>query len=335
MSLDQEKLQSVLEKLMISDGKHSEYNAMAVEKENWIVKELSKFWGATFNGLSVKGTYLDRAKWKTCDEFDLHLKLKLPFPITPRKDDKGFVFLYAGIYKHEIVVDNYVNRKRLNDWFLSKLQSFKSYNNNFQYTANENGRTHTLKYIQSNIDISFDLVPAFQFTWDQLPLDLDLPPISAEVGSDMLWLAVPHTKRGSSGDERTFMVCSPHYEREATKDLKNFNNVLRLMKGVRDAHVDDFPQLSSYMLKTVLLHQLGRVDWNSDLATLFLEMWSCLVDHLNSGHMDFFLSKGNNIFDDMQCREFHECRISAERLLADFKNAASYNSLWLHRTFNV
>ncbi|XP_041449777.1 uncharacterized protein LOC111075630 [Drosophila obscura] len=170
-----------------------------------------------------------------------------------------------------------------------------------------------------------------------------MPPIFAEVNSKWYavphskWYAVPHSKRGSSGDERTFMVCSPHWEREATKDLKNFDNVLRLMKGVRDANVHDLPHLSSYMLKTVLLHQLGRVDWKKDLGTLFLEMWSCLVDHLNSGNLDFFLCKGNNIFDDMPYGALLDCRISAERLLADFKKAEnnSLESLCLDPMFNV
>ncbi|XP_034667790.1 uncharacterized protein LOC117901227 [Drosophila subobscura] len=77
-----------------SDGERSNYTKDAVEIQNHVIEKLkladSNFRDA-FDGLSLAGSYLDRVKLKTADEFDLHMKLKLPFPITPRKDEKGFV----------------------------------------------------------------------------------------------------------------------------------------------------------------------------------------------------------------------------------------------------
>ncbi|XP_022223979.2 uncharacterized protein LOC111075162 [Drosophila obscura] len=337
-------LQRILQNLRISDGERSNYTEDAVEIQNYVIEKLksadSSFREA-FDGLSLAGSYLDRVKLKTPDEFDLHMKLKLPFPIIPKKDEKGFVFLCANNYKHPILANNYVDRKNLQAWlrdafnevFTSNLRLRCSTGEVYEvrYTAKGYGCAHTIEAEGRSRTIWFDLVPAFEFTWAQWPLDV--PPISTEVRSKWPWFAVPQSKRGS-WDERTFIVCAPHWERETTRNLNNFKNVLRLMKGLRDAHESDLPHLSSYMLKTVLLHQLGRVDWNENLHTLFVKMWSCLVNHLKFGNLDFFLANGNNIFDRMQHGELEKCRVAAVRLMSNLNQAET--QIWmLDRIFKV
>lgn len=63
------------------------------------------------------------------------------------------------------------------------------------------------------------------------------------------------------------------------------------MKGLRDANQKKLPKLSSYMLKTVLLHQLDLVDWQQDLGTLLVAMWAQLVNHLGQQNLPFFFGK--------------------------------------------
>ncbi|BFF98960.1 uncharacterized protein DMAD_06979 [Drosophila madeirensis] len=333
MSLAQE-LQYILDNLRISDSDRASYTTDAVDIQNYVIEKLKledDSFRRAFGGLSLAGSYLDRVKLKTPDEFDLHMVLKLPFPITPQKDEKGFVFLYAIDNHHPIVTDNYINRKELQDWlrdafdkvFDSELRirckSGEVYK--IMYTAKGYGCAHTIEAEGKNRNISFDLVPAFEFTWAQWPLgNPGLYNSRKKKIRNFPWFAVPQSKPGSK-DDRTFMACAPHWERQITMDLNNFKNVLRLMKGLRDAHADDFPHLSSYMLKTVLLQQLGKVNWYTDLATLFMKMWNCLIECLLNGRLEFILAKEQNIFDRMSLGERHKCYSTASKLLSELRYA--------------
>ncbi|XP_034657269.1 uncharacterized protein LOC117894374 [Drosophila subobscura] len=343
------ELQSILEELLISDDDRSEYTRDAVELQNFVIEELKEAdinFRKAFDGLSLTGSYLDGVKLKTPDEFDLHMKLKFPFPITPTKDEKGFVFLYANGSNHSIVTDNYINRKELQDWlrdafdkvFDSELSVLCKSGEEYElmYTAKGTGCAHTIEAEGKNRNISFDFVPAFEFAWAQWPLDKTCIYNSRKKKLMYFpWFAVPQYKQGT-WDDRIFMVCVPHWERQLTMDLHNFKNVLRLMKGLRDAHATDFPKLSSYMLKTVLLHKLGRVDWRTNLGTLFMKMWTFLVVHLQEGRLDFYFAKGHNVFDRMTHGELQKCNFTAKDLLSKLRKARDgKNNLELAKLFNV
>ncbi|XP_022215314.2 uncharacterized protein LOC111069522 [Drosophila obscura] len=344
-----EELHNILDELRISDRDRSKYTEDAVEIQNHVIEKLKLAddnFRRAFDGLSLAGSYLDRVKLKTPDEFDLHMKLKLPLQITPKKDEKGFVFLFASGFYHSIAADNYIDRENLQNWlrdafnkvFKSKLsvrcRTGEVYE--LMYTAQGYGCAHTIEAEGKNRNISFDLVPAFEFTWAQWPLGNPCIYNSRKKKIRKFpWFAVPQSKKGST-DERTFMVCAPHWERQITMDLDNFKNVLRLMKGLRDAHASDFPHLSSYMLKTILLHQLGKVSWFTDLPTLFIKMWNCLVVCLLNGRLEFFLAHEQNIFDRMSPEERHKCYCTASQLLSELRYAdqnRSYNEI--SKLFNV
>ncbi|XP_017139301.1 uncharacterized protein LOC108153688 [Drosophila miranda] len=325
------ELQNILDELRISDSDRANYTKDAIEIQNHVIEKLKLAddnFRKAFDGLSLGGSYLDRVKLKTPDEFDLHMKLKFLFPITPENDGKGFVLLCANYHNHPIVADNYINRKNLQDWlrvafdraFKSKVslrcQTGEVYD--VMYTAKGYGCAHTIEAEGETRSISFDMVPAFEFASAQWPCGN--PGIYNSRKKNMRifpWFAVPQHKPGLRDDQRTFMVCAPHWERQVTQDMDNFKNVLRLMKGLRDAHATDFPHLSSYMIKTVLLHQLGRVKWTMDLPTLFIKMWNCLVAYLLIGEMNYFLASGHNIFDRMSRGEVHTCYSTASGLLAE------------------
>jgi len=278
---------------------------------------------------------LDRVKLKTPDEFDLHMKLKFPFQITPERDENGFVFLYAPGGNHSpIVSGGYICRQDLQGWLRGIfkkvfnptlcLQSSRTYNTyTVSYTMEGYGCAHSIEAKCGNRIISFDLVPAFEFTNSQWPLAN--PPVSYQVRSEHPWFAIPQ-KKSRSSDDRTFMVCAPHWEREMMKGSYNMKNVLRLMKGLRDANCTDFPHLSSYMLKTVLLHELKSVNWQRDEGSLLVEMWGKLLLRLNAGRLDFFLADGHNIFDRLNERELSTCRHNAKITYEKLQQYYSYNN---------
>ncbi|XP_017136055.1 uncharacterized protein LOC108151744 [Drosophila miranda] len=112
-------LDRILQKLLDDEGQCSKYTEDAVEIQNHVIEKLKLAddnFRKAFDGLSLGGSYLDRVKLNTPDEFDLHMKLKFPFLITPTNNEKGFVFLRANVYKHPIVDGNYINLKNLQVW---------------------------------------------------------------------------------------------------------------------------------------------------------------------------------------------------------------------------
>lgn len=269
----------------------------------------------------------------TPDEFDMHMKLKLPFEITPERYGYGFVCLDGGFVK--------IHRGNLQTWLRSifekvdrRVATSRGEVYTLKYIREGYGCAHTIKAFGNTRTISFDFVPALEFPGSQWPLAT--PPIPAEIRNKWPWFAIPQKYPEAKKNQFTFMVCAPTWERERIKDLDNFKNVLRLMKGLRDAEKKELPKLSSYMLKTVLLHQLDLVDWQQDLGTLLVAMWAHLVDHLHKERLAFFLADGHNLFSRMSPAEVVKCYVTANEILTKLREAQKTgSSLLLEQLFNV
>ncbi|XP_016965181.1 cyclic GMP-AMP synthase-like protein [Drosophila biarmipes] len=332
-----QNMQTVLEKLLIPDKLRAEYTKDAEEIQNYVIDELKRVddkFADVFDGLSLGGSYLDRVKLDVPDEFDMHMKLDFGFDITPKPIDSGFIYLEADCV---VLQPQRVHRVRLQEWLRVAFHKvFKSTQTlatsagrvyQLSYTNEGYGCAHTIVANSGSRSISFDLVPAIEFTGRQWPLAS--PPVSAEVRKNWNWFAIPQQKKGKNRSKTTFMVCAPHWEREMMKDSDNLKNVLRLMKGLRDAHARQLPHLSSYMLKTVLLHRIETVDWERDLGTLLVEMWSHLVNHLRAGRLEFFLDKDHNVFSRMNQGEIKKCLLYSENLLQKLR-LAQINGSYMH-----
>ncbi|KAH8296868.1 hypothetical protein KR054_012275 [Drosophila jambulina] len=334
-------LKQILNKLEISDKDRIEYTEDAVAIQNYVVEQLKSHDVAfrnAFGGLSLGGDYLDRVKLETPDEFDLHLKLNFSKSITPQRDEKGFVVLYAPIRGEGngapiVSTDGYIRRESLQDWLRGIFQKvFRSTQTvstprgvyTLKYTLQGYACAHTIVAVSGNREISFDLVPAFEFSSEDFPFNI---PSGLQRGARQYpWFAIPQKKSGSDSD-CTYMVCAPHWEREMVKNSYNFKNVLRLMKGLKDKNSRSLPHLSSYMLKTVMLHKHDSVNWQRDEGSLLLEMWRSLVDHLRSGRLEFILHKEHNIFDRMNARELSTCLANAKTILDQLSDEYTQTSM--------
>ncbi|ALC43364.1 CG7194, partial [Drosophila busckii] len=310
-------LPDILNHISIKENERATYLNHAQLLVNELMEDLQKkdeLFRQAFNGMSLTGSYLDRVKLISPDEFDMHIKLKFPFQVTPERDYQrsGFVFLKVNGYSsHPAVVNGYVNRKALQQWLRQAFQAVFSwytqlriageiYNLNYEFQGY--GCAHTIVATSERRTISFDFVPAFEYTYNDWPLSA--PPVSGQVRGSWPWFAVPQGK--APNDERTFMVCAPQWEREMMKDNYNLKNVLRLMKALRDNYKDEMQHLSSYMLKTVLLLELDKRTtqfWQQDMATILICMWSKLLVYLVGLNLPFFFSPGCNHFDRLKADE--------------------------------
>lgn len=272
---------------------------------------------------------------KTPDEFDMHVKLNLPFEVVPIRDPQrdGFVFLKVpGRNSHPAVAiytnGCYIDRESMQSWIREAFKKvFTSYdrlrvNNEWydlEYVNCGFGCAHTIVATSSSRTISFDFVPAFEYTNSSWPLPA--PDVDLNVRKSFNWFAIPQQK--SPADDRTFMVCAPHWEREMMSDKQNLKNVIRLMKAMRDTHNQGLPHLSSYMLKTVILLQLKHRSnsyWQQDLGTLYTDMWKKLDEYFRAGNLPFFLAPGCNHFDRMKPIDFNKCKTTVAELNRKLQN---------------
>lgn len=269
------------------------------------------------------------------------MKLKFPLDIRPERDQSAFIFLNAPFI---VAACGRIHRMKLQSWLrdafhkvfhpVQTLTTSSRQNYTLSYTLEGYGCAHTIEAVSASRTIKFDLVPAFEFTGAQWPL-CD-PPVTDKVRQNWPWFAIPQTKPKSKRTT-TFMAIAPHWEREMMKESDNLKNVLRLMKGLRDAHATKLPHLSSYMLKTVLLQQLQKVDWQRDLGTLLVEMWSHLVLHLQSSKLPYYLAAEHNVLTRMNEGQLKKCRATSLDLLHKLKMLKAANSSYLECSilFNV
>ncbi|KAH8252034.1 hypothetical protein KR038_007404 [Drosophila bunnanda] len=327
-----ENLQEILEKLLISDKDRAVYTKDAEEIQNFVIEELKKVddtFREVFNGLSLGGDYLDRVKLNIPDEFDMHMKLKFPINISPERDSSAFIYLNAPFI---VASCGRIHRLKLQSWLRDAFHKVFQPGCNFtsssrqayrlSYTLEGYGCAHTITAVGPTRQIKFDLVSAFEFTGAQWPLPI--PPVTEKVRQEWPWFAVPQNKPKKLKGTTTFMAIAPHWEREMMKRRDNLKNILRLMKGMRDAN--KMPHLSSYMLKTVLLHEIEKVDWQRDLGTLLVEMWGRLVEHLQTGRLPYYLQNEHNILTRMNDGQLKKCRVASLNLLNRLKMARDSGS---------
>ncbi|KAH8374515.1 hypothetical protein KR200_000252, partial [Drosophila serrata] len=316
-----EHLQKKLINLQISSNDHKAYTDDAEALINHVVQELKKK-DSTFNDLfdsfNLCGSYLDQVKLDLPDEFDLHMKLKFPFKVTPIAKDSGYVSLCAE-YKY-ISKKEDLQRAALQYWLHSVLK--KVFPSDMilrvggkEYTLSYRPGTflcaHKIKAVSNKRNLSIGLFSTYEFTGSQWPFTD--PPVPQNVRNAYPWLAIDMFDIYEDGT--SFIVSAPLWENALIKDNHKLKDVLRLMKGLRDANRTQLPELSSYMMKTVLLHRAATVDWGRDLGELLVEMWSHLVEHLDNGKLEFFLTKNGNLLRRMQ--PFHRgiCLDTAKKLL--------------------
>ncbi|KAH8340774.1 hypothetical protein KR059_006716 [Drosophila kikkawai] len=322
-----EILKQKLMNLEISSKDHTVYTEDADALLNHVIEELKEedpSFAEVFVGLSLCGNYLDHVKLDVPDEFDLHLKLKFPFKVTPKSNNSEFVSLCAEFEPMSLKFD--IEGAALQDWLHCVFKKVFSsdliltcYGNKYtlSYRMGTYGCAHTIKAVSKDRAFSIDLVPAFEFTGSQWPFTD--PPVPQNVRNAYPWLATALLGLNETG--KSFIASAPMWENALIKDNHKLKDVLRLMKGLRDAKRKQLPELSSYMMKTVLLHRAATVDWGRDLGDLLVEMWGHLVIHLRNGKVEVFLTRNGNLLSQMHPERRKVCLVTAENLLKSLREA--------------
>ncbi|XP_064541669.1 cyclic GMP-AMP synthase-like protein [Drosophila montana] len=254
--------------------------------------------------LEVIGSPEESVKQISDYEYDIYMKLNVPFHVKPIKDDQfpGFVMLFAGDgVEHKAVVNGYVNRKALEDWL--KL---------------ENGGSLKIQKVINEVETTFNIKPVFEFNYTDWVLpEPGLPDI---IYKTQPWYALPQAV--VPFDSRTFLVWMPHWENMLMR-INNSQNVFYIMKEL--CYVNQMSELSDEILKKVILKQLPLKS-SCTLVDFLIDMWRKLCDYLKEANLPNFVLNNLNQFRHLKEETIEAYLHEALNILASLEKCKAGSS---------
>ncbi|XP_030372256.1 uncharacterized protein LOC115622453 [Scaptodrosophila lebanonensis] len=330
-----EGIEYALQEISIDSQDRQIFTRDAQTIQNAFIQAISRYdptFKNAFRGLSLGGSFLDDIRIELPDEFDMHVKIVLPFEVEPIRVSNypGYVFLRVGNrYARHHCIQTYgadgkfINRELIQTWFrtnisavMNELQNIRCGNRSYslKYTAHGYGVAHTLVATERrrrHRKIYFDFVPVFEFEACEWPRHFSRVPNAGRT-----WLAVPRKYMGKNvNDSRSFMVCAPHWERLVLHKKQNLKDSLRLMKAFRNAN--DMPHLVSYMIKTLYLNAVEerKTNWNQAPGRILIRLMVELLMDLLDGFQEFYLAPDHNNFSNISREEIQEYKRIVGRTL--------------------
>lgn len=229
-----------------------------------------------YGGNDLAGSYADNLKVLHADEFDLQVYLRLKefrlLKVPATKNFPGLVEInmksmleeiqkmqqYKALYDQlNTLVDQegYLIPSKLQSWFqrmftkvLDKTgKTFVHNGNHYELAHSQSGPAHTLSVtVEKVYKFSIDFVPVIKLLADEV-WRADRHAVKTLEQSNM-WVAVPKPQKTA---HRSFQTSYDKMERSIIKFKKNFKNVDRLLKKIRDRY--DITNFKSYYIKTVCL----------------------------------------------------------------------------------
>nr|XP_017018304.1 uncharacterized protein LOC108071886 [Drosophila kikkawai] len=172
--------------------------------------------------------------------------------------------------------------------------------------------------------ISYIVEPAFKLPLSKWPFSSSLVP--ARVRNKFPWYFAIPWRNPKNNDDRTFSACAPDWENELLEQQPKSLKILHLMNRLRRLHLKSLPKLTSYMLVTVVLHQLSVINWQRDWVSLLSEIWTRLSGNLRAGRIDSFLIDGLNLLDCMTSKELEQCVDTTRKILFQILEARYNNT---------
>ncbi|XP_023161025.2 uncharacterized protein LOC111592833 [Drosophila hydei] len=351
-----EGIQYALEQIAFPENARRTYCHDAQVIENAFITAIADYdplFRKAFGGLSLGGSCLDGIRIHLPDEFDMHVKIRLPIDLQPVlvPDQPGYIFLRASRCKHPCVAQYrgegyFINRQAVQKWIrqsieaiMPRLQAIRCTRRrvySMEYQAKGSVVAHTLLATERrnpSRQISFDFVPVFEFEATEWPRGLQKPR-----NGGRSWFAVPRKYANKPEDSRSFIFCAPHWERLELHDRQNLKDSLRLMKALRNAN--QMPGLYSYLLKSIYLDELRKnsTQWDQAPGQILIHMLGKLRQGLAKKHVPFFLVPDHNNLDKLEPEMITDYYRSISRTLNTLNQRLNANYLTnedLHDIFGI
>lgn len=229
-----------------------------------------------YGGNDLAGSYADNLKVLHANEFDLQVYLRLrefrTMKVTATKGFPGLVDIniksmlddiqkmqqYKAVYEQlKTLVDDegYLIPNKLQSWFqrlftkvLDKTgKTFVHNQHHYELAHSQSGPAHTLTVtVDKKYEFSIDFVPVVKLYAEKF-WKADRAPVKS-LEQLNIWVAVPKPQKTAT---RSFQTSYDKMERSIIKFKKNFKNVDRLLKKIRDRY--EITNFKSYYIKTVCL----------------------------------------------------------------------------------
>ncbi|XP_070135404.1 cyclic GMP-AMP synthase-like receptor [Drosophila bipectinata] len=256
------------------------------------------------------------------DEYEVFVKVKFPFKLTPIRDEArpGFVLLHAGDkVHHPTVYQGFVFRNLLAEYWLKGISTPKLES---RLRLHFDASTSEDEAPKSGVKVTW--LPVIEFQHSEWPLpcpwltegDLNLPPYH--------WYAVPQVT--TPFEPRSFMVWAPELERSLMAAHSHSRGLQRLLQStchkyekimrIKIKGLDD-------AIRAVILQEIPRLP--KELDTCCIAAFKALENHLQSGRVPRFLTPNLNTlhFKDLVTLErYHDKMRGTFVSLKSFKDEA-------------
>lgn len=289
----------------------------AMKKANGLFAEL-------YQNIYYTGSFYDGLRIKEADEFDLNIRLKLPFgvkdfEIIHRRVPPGFLkyklkdkleSIFAMNQKWETykklldLLDKsgtYLSQQKVNRWLQSIVDTaMKSSPEDFRnFRRSTNGPATTLRVTGTNGKIlDVDLVPVVELA--ELPKSIRPNCIPKTVPKkDKFAFLVPKSPAIDVDNTGTlWRVSLPAVERNLIDSKLCLKPLIKIFKAIRDKYV--WSEIASYYIKTFFLYQVERHPegdfWKEGrMGDLFKMMLNDFIDVMKENHLDHYFFKDANL----------------------------------------
>lgn len=287
------------------------------------MKDVDPLFKEVFQNIYYAGSYYDGLKVSEANEFDLNIRLKMPFKpenfqAVHNGVPNGYVMyklnqplelllarhpkwdLYKQLDKLMDETHTMLSQKKINSWCLGVVdKTFSEYGSEFRNVSRStSGPAKTLN-IRSSINgtmLDVDLVPV-----------VELPQFPGSVRQSAHLKTLPDTKKtcfivpkpppahiaSLKNSDNFFRVSMPDAERHLMENKGCVKMLIKIFKVLRDT--ENWRFLVSYHIKTVFMHQLEKHPdaefWKEDKAgelfILMLQQFIAVMDKKTLAHIYF------------------------------------------------
>ncbi|XP_016984098.2 uncharacterized protein LOC108048122 [Drosophila rhopaloa] len=241
----------------------------------------------------IMGSTTESLRMISKTEYELHINLKLPFELTPIRDDDrpGFVLLKATEeLEHPAIVDGYLDQKAIKNWIYDSLKTIIFYNN-FDSLKKEIEFKKFYRVVVPECSFKLTCLPVLEFNYSKWPLSA--PDLTERNLISYPWYAVPQVN--ALIDQRSFLAWSPDWERCIMEMNPHYKKVELLIISLLSNHDVTCPNLK-YVIQTTMVHATLNQIIPSDLGDFLIFIIESLASHLKQDKLNPFFESSFNLF---------------------------------------
>uniref|UniRef100_A0A1B0CIL0 Uncharacterized protein n=1 Tax=Lutzomyia longipalpis TaxID=7200 RepID=A0A1B0CIL0_LUTLO len=299
------------------------------------------------NGFEFSGSYRDNLKISLPDEYDINLKMKLPFgedkvKVSSVHDKPGYVKINVKDLLEDMktatgMQEAYKELSKLCDtsgyllqnlwlnWFESKLSKCFGdiqtiLRDEYYLYISKSGPAKTIivSSVRDGSKFSIDFVIGIVFGLTKWMATRRIP--NSLKNEDHYWMAIPKPNKTDTPGQNnpTWIASYPAQEHNIIHNSNRLKDSIRFIKKLRDRR--QIQNLKSFYIKNVVMLEVDKRSsnyWNSPLADVLKDMLRAIIEHVEKGIIPSYWNNQNNLigsFSSEQKRDMADKLKNIERI---------------------